>query len=241
MVRQAQASAETAIDVRAALAEGLATLLFVFMGAGTVAVSGMIDNGALGSARLVAIAIAHGLGILIGVAATAKISGGHLNPAVTIAAVLAGKIGLRRAGTYIAAQLAGAIIGAVLIKVVVPGPFEGTLGSHAVGAGVGAGSALVAEIAGTFALVWVVFAVAIDPRGLNNIAPIAVGLTILLIHLFLVPLTGASVNPARSFGPALISMTWADHWVYWVGPIVGGSVAGLLYEWFFMNRGGATT
>ncbi|MBM3946746.1 MAG: aquaporin [SAR202 cluster bacterium] len=238
MTREARASAETAVDVRAALAEGLATLLFVFMGAGTVAVSGMIDNGALSSARLVAIAMAHGIAILIGVAAAAKLSGGHLNPAVTIAACLAGKIGLRRAGTYIAAQLAGAIIGAVLIKVVVPDPFEGTLGSHAVGAGVGVGAALVAEIVGTFALVWVVFAVAIDPKGLNTIAPIAVGLTILLIHLFLVPLTGAGVNPARSFGPALISMTWADHWVYWVGPIVGGSLAGLMYEWVFMNRGG---
>lgn len=236
MARQVRVGAETAIDARAATAEGVATLLFVFMGAGTVAVSGMLDKDTLGSARLVAIALAHGLGILIGVAATAKISGGHLNPAVTVAAVLAGKMGLRRGGTYIAAQLVGAIVGALLIMAVVPDASEGTLGSHGVVPGVGAGSALVAEIIGTFALVWVVFAVAIDPKGLNNIAPIAVGLTVLLIHLFLVPLTGAGVNPARSFGPALVSGTWADHWIYWVGPIVGGSAAGLLYEWVFMNR-----
>ena len=236
MARQARVGVETAIDVRAAAAEGIATLLFVFMGAGAVVVSGMLDNNTLGSARLVAIALAHGLGIVIGVAAAAKISGGHLNPAVTVAAFLTGKLGLRRAGTYIAAQLIGAVVGALLIKWVAPGPAEGTLGSHAIGAGVGAGSALIAEIVGTFALVWVVFAVAIDPKGLNNIAPIAVGLTVLIIHLFLVPLTGAGVNPARSFGPALVSWTWGGHWVYWIGPLIGGSAAGLLYEWVFMNR-----
>jgi glycerol uptake facilitator-like aquaporin len=78
--------------------------------------------------------------------------------------------------------------------------------------------------------------VAIDPKGLNNIAPIAVGLTILLIHLFLVPLTGASVNPARSLGPALVSGTWANHWIYWIGPLIGGSLAGLVYEYVYMNR-----
>jgi aquaporin TIP len=238
MARQAQprVGADTDINIRAAVAEGIATLLFVFMGAGTVVVSGVLDKGDLSSARLVAIAIAHGLGILIAVASTAKISGGYINPAVTVAGFLTGKLGLRKAASYIAAQLIGAIVAAVLIGVVVPGGFDTNLGSHGLGTGVSVGAGLVAEIVGTFALVWVVFAVAIDPKGLNNIAPIAVGLTILLIHLFLVPLTGASVNPARSLGPALVSGTWANHWIYWIGPLIGGSLAGLVYEYVYMNR-----
>lgn len=236
MARQVRVGAETAIDVRAAAAEGIATLLFVFMGAGTVVVSGMLDKDTLGSARLVAIALAHGLGILIGVASTAKISGGYLNPAVTVAAFLTGKLGLRRAGTYIAAQLIGAVVGALLIKWVAPGPVEGTLGSYAVGTGVGAGSALLAEIVMTFAFVWVVFAVAVDPKGPNNIAPIAIGLAFMLIYVFAFPLTGGGVNPALSFGPALVSWTWGSHWVYWVGPLIGGSAAGIIYQNFFMNR-----
>ncbi|MSQ12325.1 MAG: MIP family channel protein [Dehalococcoidia bacterium] len=238
MARQPRVRVDIDVDVRAAAAEGIATLLFVFLGVGTVVATGMLfDGGGLGSARLTAIALAHGLGILIGVVSIAKISGGHLNPAVTVAAFLTGKIGLRKAGTYIAAQLIGATLGTVLVAAVAPGAIDGALGSHSLGADVSALSGLLAEIVGTFALVWVIFAVAIDPKGPNNIAPIAIGLTVLVLHFALVPLTGASVNPARSFGPALISGEWADHWVYWLGPLVGGSLAGFTYQWFFMGHG----
>ena len=236
MARQPRTQAETDIDVRAAVAEGIATMLFVLLGAGAVSVTDSLNGGALDPARLVAIAIAHGTAIFVFASATAKISGGHLNPAVTLAVFVAGKIGLRRAATYIVAQLIGAVIGAVLIKLALPAAMEGNLGSHALGNGVTITEGLIIEIVLTFALVFVVFATAVDPKGFGVMPPLAIGFTVLIIHLFAVPLTGAGVNPARSFGPALVSGTWANHWIYWVGPLMGGAVAGLLYEHVFMNR-----
>ncbi|GBD11888.1 Aquaporin Z 2 [bacterium HR23] len=99
------------------------------------------------------------------------------------------------------------------------------------------GGGLLAEAVFTFALAFVVYATALDPRGPKAIAPFAIGVTVLVDALVGVPLTGASMNPARSLGPAVAGGVWADHWVYWVGPIVGASLAGLVYETFFMRRG----
>jgi aquaporin TIP len=196
---------------RAALAELLATLLFVFIGAGAVVSSGML--GATDSARLVAIALAHGLAIAIMVAATAHISGGHINPAVTVAQVVTRKMGLAKGVMYVAAQLIGAAVGAFLLALVIPDAAEGVLGSHALSNGVTVSGGLVIEAVLTFALVFVVYATAVDSRGPGAIAPLAIGLAVLAIHLIAVPLTGASVNPARSFGPALAANQWADHWI----------------------------
>jgi glycerol uptake facilitator-like aquaporin len=88
----------------------------------------------------------------------------------------------------------------------------------------------------TFVLVFTVFATATDPPGLGNLAPIAIGFAILIDHFVGVPLTGASMNPARSFGPALVAGEWDDHWAYWVGPLIGGSVAALVYTFVYLNR-----
>ncbi|MSP78199.1 MAG: MIP family channel protein [Dehalococcoidia bacterium] len=236
MARQLRTEVPTKVDIKAALAEGVGTMLFVLMGAGTVVVSGSLNGGALDPARLVAIAVAHGLGILTMVSMTASISGGHLNPAVTFAVFLTGKIGLRRGVSYIVAQLVGAAIGALIIKLVVPAAIAGNLGSHGLGNGVSVGAGLLTEIVLTMALVLVIFGAAVDKKGPNIIAPIAIGFTVMLIHLFAVPLTGASVNPARSFGPALMSGTFGNFWIYLVGPLVGGAIGGLLYQCVFMNR-----
>ncbi|MBI2172572.1 MAG: MIP family channel protein [Chloroflexi bacterium] len=219
---------------RAALAELIATLLFVFIGAGAVVSSGML--GATDSARLVAIALAHGLAIAIMVAATAHISGGHINPAVTVAQVVTRKMGLAKGVMYVAAQLIGAAVGAFLLALVIPDAAEGVLGSHALGNGVTVGGGLAIEAVLTFALVFVVYATAVDSRGPGAIAPLAIGLAVLAIHLIAVPLTGASVNPARSFGPALAANQWADHWIYWVGPLVGGALAGIVYQVLFIKK-----
>jgi len=97
-------------------------------------------------------------------------------------------------------------------------------------------AALLVEIVLTFALVWVVFATAVDPKGPRHLAPAAIGLVIMADHFIGVPLTGASMNPARSFGPALVSNQWADHWVYWLGPLIGGGIAALVYELVFLHR-----
>ena len=225
---------------RASAAELIATFLFVFLGPGAV-VSAGIFIGAMGeftASNLVVIALAHGLAIAILVAATARISGGHINPAVTFAAVLTGKVGVTKGGMYVVAQLLGAILGAFLLKAVIPDALEGGLGSHALGADISAGAGLAVEMVLTFVLVFVIFATAMDPKGPAHLAPLVIGLAVLVDHLVGVPLTGASMNPARTLGPAWAAGAWADHWVYWVGPLAGGAIAALVYEHVFLKERG---
>ena len=218
---------------QAAVAELIATLLFVFLGAGAVVSSAIVGGADMTPERLIAIALAHGLGIAVLVAAIAHFSGGHINPAVTVAAVVTRKMGLVKGAMYVVGQLVGAAIGALLLLAVIPEASQGSLGAHALGVDVGPG--LLVEVLLTFALVFVIFATAIDPRGPAHLAPFAIGITVMVDHFIGVPLTGASMNPARSFGPALAAGEWADHWVYWVGPILGGIVAAVLYEWVYIR------
>ena len=221
---------------RSTLAEFIATLLFVFLGAGAVIVSGGLPNGDLDPARLVAIALAHGLAIAFLVYATANISGGHINPAVTFAALLTKKISAARGLMYVAAQIGGAVVGALLLLATIPDAADTNLGAHALGSDVTVNMGLLMEIVVTFALVFVIFATAVDPSGMGNLAPLAIGLAVLVDHLLAVPITGASMNPARSFGPALVAGEWGDQWIYWAGPLIGGAFAGLVYQFGFMNR-----
>ena len=225
---------------RAVLAELIATLLFVFVGAGSVVV--ITSPAVIGAdphrdaAALTAIALAHGLAIALLVAGTARISGGHINPAVTFGAVITGRLKLTTGVLYVGGQLAGAVIGALLLEAAVVGDVEGSLGAHSLNLGAldGEGAGVMVEAVLTFVLVFTVFATAIDPRGLANLAPVAIGLAVLVDHFVGVPLTGASMNPARSFGPALVADVWDDHWVYWVGPLAGGGIAALAYYLTFM-------
>ncbi len=231
------------VNWRAAVAEGIAVFFFVFIGTGAVVMTGTLDAG-LDSSRLIAIAIAHGIGIAVAVAAVGHISGGHINPAVTFAAWVTGRIKAMDAVAYVVAQLVGATLAALVIGGVVVGAIgdgAGTLGSHGLGTN-GAGDAveawegLVIELVMTAALVFVFFGAMMDKRGLGHVAPIAVGFTVLIIYLIGWPLTGASVNPARSFGPALVAGAWSDHWIYWVGPIAGAVLAGTGYKYLFQNN-----
>jgi aquaporin TIP len=181
-------------------------------------------------------ALAHGLAITLLVAATANISGGHINPAVTFGAWITGKISLIKGLMYVLAQLIGAVIGALLLTAVTPEGAQGNLGSHGLGAGISVGGGLLAEIILTFVLVFVVFATAIDPKGLGSLAPIAIGLAVLVDHLLGVPVTGAGMNPARSFGPAVVAGAWENHWIFWAGPLIGAAIAALVYEFVFLRR-----
>jgi aquaporin TIP len=221
---------------RTTFAELVATLLFVFLGAGAVVVSGTLTNGELTATRLVAIALAHGLAIALLAFATANISGGHINPAVTFAALLTKKINVARGLMFMVAQLIGAVVGALLLLATIPDAANTNLGAHALGPGVSVGMGLLMEIIVTFALVFVIFATAVDRGGMGNLAPLAIGLTVLVDHLLAVPITGASMNPARSFGPALVAGQWANHWIYWVAPLLGAAIAGLVYQFAFINR-----
>lgn len=226
----------SADDWRAALAEFFATALFVFLGPGAVIASGITASGAqLTADKLLVIALGHGLAIAVLVWASAHVSGGHINPAVTFGAWITGRISLVKGIAYVIAQLVGAVVGAALLAFVVPDAIQGTLGAHKLGPGVDAGMALLAEGVLTFALVGVVFMTAMHPKGPGNVAPLAIGLVVLVDHLVGVPLTGASMNPARTFGPALMAGAWADHWIYWVGPLLGGAVAALIANYYIKS------
>ena len=218
------------------MVEFVATLIFVFLGAGSVVVSGGLPNGELDPARLVLIALAHGLTITFLAYATANISGGHLNPVVTFAAVITKKMRTARGLMFVAAQLVGGIAGAALLLATIPDAADTNFGAHALGPDVSIGMGLGMEIVVTFVLVFVVFATAVDPRGIGNLATLAIGLVVAVDHLVAVPITGASMNPARSLGPAVLAGAWADHWIYWAGPLLGASGAAIMYQLAFINR-----
>jgi len=210
-------------DQRAVVAEFLGTMFFVFLGTGAV-VAAVNVSGNLDGAALVAIAVAHGLGILTAVAWTANLSGGHINPAVSLAMIVTRNIKPALGVAYIVAQLTGAALGSLVLKLAIPSDLQAGLGHHALNAEMSSGRGVLLEAVMTAFLVVVVFNVAVSKKGWGVNAPIAVGLAIMLIHFVGVPWTGASVNPARSFGPALVANEWSDFWIYVVGPAAGAVV-----------------
>jgi glycerol uptake facilitator-like aquaporin len=136
------------------------------------------------------------------------------------------------------AQMTGAVLAVLLLVAVIPGLElgEGGLGSHALGSGVQPWQGLVLEMVLTFILVFTIFGAALDRRGVRNLAPLAIGMAVLIDQLMGMPLTGASMNPARSLGSALVGWVWADHWIYWLGPIIGAATAALVYQHIFAER-----
>jgi aquaporin Z len=211
---------------KAAVAEFVATFALIFVGAGAVilASSGQLD--------LVGVALAHGLVLAVMVSVTGHVSGGLVNPAVTIALWAAGKIGTQRGAVLIVAQLAGGVIGALLLRYVVgDSAFDGgDAGVPALAQGMAVGKGIVLEAILTFFLVFVVFGTAVDDKGpWNKTAGFTIGLTIAFDILAFGPLTGAAMNPARWFGPALVGGIWDDALVWIVGPIAGAIIAGVLY------------
>ncbi|KAK8621794.1 hypothetical protein V6N13_081227 [Hibiscus sabdariffa] len=222
--------------LKAALAEFISTLIFVFAGSGSgMAFNKLTDNGATTPAGLVAASLAHGFALFVAVSVGANISGGHVNPAVTFGAFVGGNITLLRGILYWIAQLLGSTVACLLLKFA-----TGDLAVPAFGlsSGVGVSNALVFEIVMTFGLVYTVYATAVDPKrgSLGTIAPLAIGLIVGANILAGGAFDGASMNPAVSFGPALVSWSWDNQWVYWVGPLVGGGLAGLIYEFVFISN-----
>ncbi len=223
-------------DRRAIVAELLATLLFVFVGTGAVVAAFYWAQD--GGSALAVISLAHGFGILVAVAWTAKLSGGHINPAVTVAMLIARKITPTLAGAYIVAQCLGAIAASLLLKLAISNPVEGELGKHSLAPDFAVMEGFLLEVILTFFLVLVVFNLAVSKKGWGDFAPIGIGLAIMLIHFVAVPFTGASVNPARSLGPALIDNDWGDGYfgdfllLYIVAPVVGAAIAALGWQWW---------
>jgi MIP family channel proteins len=208
---------------RRAAAEAIAAFALVFAGCGAVVANARYGGG-LGS---VGVSLAFGLVIMVMVYATGHLSGAHINPAVTLAFTLTRHFPARDAAAYVAAQLAGATAGALLLLAVwtdKPARLGATVPS------VGAGSALVYELVLTAFLMFVIMAVATDTRAVGAAAAIAIGGTVGLDALFGGPVTGASMNPARSFGPALATGEWRMFWVYVAGPVLGAAAGALAYQ-----------
>ena len=238
---------------RAAIAEFVATLLFLYITVATVIgykhQSDLTINpadGACSGVGILGIAWAFGGMIFILVYCTAGISGGHINPAVTFGLFLARKVSLNRALLYIIAQCLGAICGVGLVK-----GFQKAFyvqhggGANVLSDGYSKGTGLAAEIIGTFVLVYTVFSATDPKRNARDshvpvLAPLPIGFAVFMVHLATIPITGTGINPARSFGAAVIynkDKAWDDQWMFWAGPFIGAAIAAAYHQ--YILRAGA--
>ena len=208
-------------------AEGIATFGFTLVGAGAVCVN-QYTGGELG---LIGIALAHGTMLTAMIYAIGHVSGGHVNPAVTLAIAARGGIGWPLAGSYVAAQVLGAVTaGLLLARVFTPEVWQpAALGTPQLSPEVATVTGMFLEGVLTLFLVFTVLQVAVDPRAPGMVYGLAIGLVLVGGVLVGGPLTGAALNPARAIGPALASGVWDDQLVYWVGPMAGGLVAALAH------------
>lgn len=213
------------------LAELIGTFALVFFGAGAI-----LQHQTTQAVGITGIAVAHAMAILVGVYAFGHISGGHFNPAVTFGALVIRRIGFGGAISYWIAQLAGACLGAWVLCWAYHGPTEAALGAPSLAAGVSPIMGMWLEAIMAFMLVIVICGTAVDPRAPKGFAGLAIGLTLVGNILAGGSLTGAAFNPARAFGPALVAGHWQDQWIYWVGPLLGGAIAALLYDRMLLER-----
>jgi glycerol uptake facilitator protein len=225
------------------IAECIGTALLTLIGAGSVTATFVINNGGKAApfteADLGVISFAFGLIIVAMVYSIGKVSGCHINPAVTIALLVTGRANFSTAVSYIFAQFVGAVLGGLAIVLwfgtnVVA---SGINGVTAYGASTSPVQAVLAEAIGTFILVFTIFGVAVDSRAPAGWAGLVIGLVVVAIIMTLGPVTNASLNPARSFGPVLVRTlfggpsAWGQYWVYVVGPVLGAIAGGLTYDY----------
>jgi MIP family channel proteins len=215
-------------------AEALGTFGLVFVGAAVVVVNGGFPNSGIG---LLGIALAHAVVLSVMITATMTISGGHLNPAVTVGLLVTRRIDALSAVAYIVTQLAAACLAAFLVKLMLPANAvrDAMLGIPVIANSVTLNQAIGLEAVLTFFLVSAVFGTAVSPDA-PRVAGFGIGLVLLFDILVGGPLTGAAMNPARAFGPAAVSGQWVGHMVYWIGPIAGGVLAALLWEYVLLPR-----
>ena len=219
---------------RRLVAEALGTFGLVFVGAAVVVVNGGFPNSGIG---LLGIALAHAVVLSVMITATMTISGGHLNPAVTVALLAVRRIDPVSALAYIVTQLVAAVGAAYAVKLLLPpGAVRAALlGVPVIASSITLGQAIGMEAVLTFFLVTAVFGTAVSPDA-PRVAGFGIGLVLLFDILVGGPLTGAAMNPARAFGPAVVAGQWLGHVAYWVGPLVGGIVAALLWESVLLPR-----
>lgn len=222
------------------MAELVGTLLLVLIGCGSctggdhLEADVQIDD----QANIVRISLCFGITVATLAQTLGHVSGCHINPAITLGLTVGGKIGIIKGLLYIAFQCLGAVAGAAILFSILPTTFRGAagLGQTTVNPDISQGTAVAVEMLITAVLVMVVFAAAADSNNTPSVkgsAPLAIGLSITACHLWAIPLTGSSMNPARTLGPSLIMNNTEHLWVYWVGPLLGGLLAALLYQIFF--------
>ena len=215
-------------------AEAIGTFGLVFIGAAVVVVNGGFPNSGIG---LLGIALAHAVVLSVMITATMTISGGHLNPAVTVGLLVTRRIDPVSAAAYIVTQLVAAVIAAFLVKLLLPlhAVQASMLGVPVIASSVSLGQAIGIELVLTFFLVSAVFGTAVSPDA-PRVGGFGIGLVLLFDILVGGPLTGAAMNPARAFGPAIVAGAWVGHLVYWIGPIAGGLLAAILWEKVLIPR-----
>lgn len=219
--------------IKALIVEFICTFLFVFTGVGSAMASDRLGGDSLGG--LFFVAVAHALVVGVMISAGLRISGGHLNPAVTLGLCAGGHITVLRSILYWIVQCLASAAACYLLMYLTGG---GATPIHALAGGMSLVQGLLMEGVLSFSLLFTVYATIVDPsKGfLNGLGPQLTGFVVGANIMAGGAYTGASMNPARSFGPALVSGQWNNHWVYWVGPLVGGGLAGLIYENFFIVR-----
>jgi len=217
--------------LRPTAAEFFGTALFVFLGVGSIVTTINVNGGPL------MVALAHGVGMSVIVTATMNISGGHINPAVTAGLWLAKKVDGRTAGFYIAAQLVGALVGAALAQALLPGAAAKavSLGTPGLANNITLWQGIWIEAVLTFFLVSAVFGTAVSPQA-PKVGGFGIGLAIFVDALVGGPLTGAAMNPARAFGPAIVSWQLTSQAVYWIGPLLGSFAAAVLWKYVLLPR-----
>ena len=209
----------------AAIAEAVGTFMLLFFGVGAILAAG----GADGADQKLLIGLAFGLVILAAAYTFGHVSGAHLNPAVTIGLVASGRFPAAAAPAYVGAQIVAAILAVLAVDLVfAQGDIAGTVTQP--GDGVGVGGAFLAEVILGFVLILVVKGTAVDDRAEGPAAGLAIGLVIAAGHLAMIPVSGASFNPARSIGSAVASGELGDLWIYLVAPVLGAVAGALLYE-----------
>ncbi len=221
------------MKTNALVAEFIGTFTLIFIGVGAIACDVMTGH-LLG---LTGIALAHGLAIAVMVSATAAVSGGHLNPAVTFGALVARKIDVVNGIGYIIAQCLGGIAAAFVVKLAMPEQVLSAIsyGIPVVTKGTTLTQALIMEIVLTFFLVFVVFGTAIDKRA-PKVGGLFIGLAVAMGVLMGAAVSGAAMNPARHLGPAVAGGGYENIWLYWVGPLVGGALAAIVYKYVLEEK-----
>ncbi|XP_027181076.1 aquaporin TIP4-1 [Coffea eugenioides] len=218
---------------QALVVEFIVTFLFVFAGVGSAMTADKLSGSPL--TGLFFVALAHTLVVAVMISAGFRISGGHLNPAVTLGLCVGGHITVVRSILYWIDQCLASAAACALLKYLTGGL---TTPPHTLASGVDYTQGVIMEIILTFSLLFTVYATIVDPKkgNLDGLGPLLTGLVVGANIMVGGAFSGASMNPARSFGPALVSGNWTDHWVYWVGPLIGGGLAGFVYENFFIVR-----